>query len=199
MINPDCELLDDGLDRFAANADSLRALVGPRMLNPDGTIQASASGPEVGIWPWIRAVVPGAIAPPAILRFTEPYRLEARVRVAWLTGSCVAGRREDLLTLGPFDEALQMYGEDVDLGLRAEAAGIASYFCPESARCRPPRGRFLEPRLWISRRLADQRGAQLAIGPEAPLRTGRRTTRLVGAAVEHGCETRSEASPGKGE
>jgi len=134
MINPDCELLDHGLDRLAVAARELGALVGPRVLNPDGTIQASASGEEVGFWPWVRALVPGVVAPAAVRRHTEPYRLDHRVQVAWLTGSCVAGRREDLLRLGPFDEGLHMYGEDLDLGLRAAQAGIPSWFCPEYAR-----------------------------------------------------------------
>ena len=55
LLNPDTELLDDGLDRLAAAALERGALVGPRVLNPDGTIQPSASGPEVGAWPWVRA------------------------------------------------------------------------------------------------------------------------------------------------
>ena len=134
MINPDCELLDDGTDRLAAAAAELEALVGPRVLEPDLSIQPSASGPEVGPWPWIRAVLPATIAPRVVVRRTEPYRLEDRSRVAWLTGACVAGRRADLLSLGPFDPALHMYGEDLDLGLRAGAAGIESWLCPELCR-----------------------------------------------------------------
>ena len=63
LLNPDTELLDDGLDRLAAEALELGALVGPRVLNPDGTIQPSASGPEVGAWPWVRALVPAALQP----------------------------------------------------------------------------------------------------------------------------------------
>ncbi len=134
MLNPDCELLDGGLDRLAARARELGALAGPRVLHADRTVQASASGSEVGAWPWVRALVPGAVSPGAIRRHTEPYRLEAETRVSWLTGACVAGTREDLLRLGPFDEGLHMYGEDLDLGLRGAAAGVPSYFCPQTAR-----------------------------------------------------------------
>jgi GT2 family glycosyltransferase len=133
MINPDTELIDSGLDRLAAAALELKGLVGPRVLNPDRSIQPSASGPEVGTWPWIRAVLPGAISPVAIRRYTEPYRLERPVRVTWLTGACIGGPRAELVALGPFDPTLHMYGEDVDLGLRAAAAGLSSYFLPD--RC----------------------------------------------------------------
>jgi N-acetylglucosaminyl-diphospho-decaprenol L-rhamnosyltransferase len=134
LLNPDTLLLDASLDALAATALELNGLVGPRVLNPDNSIQASASGPEVGLWPWVRAVLPGAFTPSSLLRYTEPYRLQRRTRVEWLTGACVAGPREALLSLGPFDPAIHLYGEDLDLGLRAGLAGIPSYFCPETCR-----------------------------------------------------------------
>ena len=112
----------------------LGGLVGPRVLNPDRTVQPSASGPEVGAWPWVRALVPAALQPAAIRARTEPYRLERRLEVSWLTGSCVAGPTDVLARLGPFDPALHMFGEDVDLGLRAAAAGVTSWFDPEACR-----------------------------------------------------------------
>ncbi len=131
MLNPDTELLDDGLDGLAATAGELGALVGPRVVNPDRSIQASASGPEVGPWPWVRALVPAALQPGFALARTEPYRLDRRLRVSWLTGSCVAGPTAVLQRLGPFDPDLHMFGEDVDLGLRAAAIGVDSWFDPQ--------------------------------------------------------------------
>jgi GT2 family glycosyltransferase len=134
LLNPDTELLDDGLDRLATRATERSGLVGPRVLNADRTVQPSASGPEVGIWPWVRALLPGAATPPPLRRFTEPYRLEQPVRVAWLTGACIAGPTDVLSRLGPFDPALHLFGEDVDLGLRAAAAGVPVWFDPTECR-----------------------------------------------------------------
>jgi N-acetylglucosaminyl-diphospho-decaprenol L-rhamnosyltransferase len=134
LLNPDTELLDDGLDRLAAAALELDGLVGPRVLNSDRSVQASASGPEVGPWPWMRAILPGALQPDALLARTEPYRLERRVAVTWLTGACIAGPTAVLRRLGPFDPALHLFGEDVDLGLRADAAGVRSWFDPAACR-----------------------------------------------------------------
>lgn len=130
MLNPDTELLDDSLGALAAASARRAALLGPRVLNRDGTIQPSASGPEVGVWPWVRAIVPGRLQPASLLARTEPYRLEHPVAVSWLTGACVAGPTAVLRRLGPFDPELHMYGEDVDLGLRAAAAGVGSWFDP---------------------------------------------------------------------
>jgi GT2 family glycosyltransferase len=132
LLNPDTELLDSGLDRLAAQARERGVLVGPRVFNPDGSIQPSASGPEVGAWPWVRALLPARLAPRAVRARTEPYRLEWPLRVSWLTGACIAGPTAVLAQLGPFDPELHMFGEDVDLGLRAGAAGIESWFDPTS-------------------------------------------------------------------
>jgi N-acetylglucosaminyl-diphospho-decaprenol L-rhamnosyltransferase len=130
LLNPDTELLDSGLGELARFALEHRALAGPRLLNDDGSPQASASGPPVGIWPWIGAVVPGRVQPGALLARTEAWRLDRPTPVAWLTGACVAGPRAVLRELGPFDPAIEMFGEDLDLCLRAARAGVPSYFHP---------------------------------------------------------------------
>jgi GT2 family glycosyltransferase len=39
-----------------------------------------------------------------------------------------------LLSLGPFDPAIHLCAEDMDLGLRAGRAGIPSFFCPHACR-----------------------------------------------------------------
>jgi N-acetylglucosaminyl-diphospho-decaprenol L-rhamnosyltransferase len=134
MLNPDTELVDASLDELAAFALERQALAGPRLLNPDGSVQPSASGTPVGLWPWIGAIIPGRLQPPPMHRWTEPWRARRTVRVAWLTGACVAAPRDALLALGPFDPAIHMYSEDMDLGLRAARAGIPSYFCPDLCR-----------------------------------------------------------------
>jgi N-acetylglucosaminyl-diphospho-decaprenol L-rhamnosyltransferase len=134
MLNPDTELVDASLDQLAAFALRRRALAGPRLLNPDGSVQPSASGPPVGPWPWIGAIFPGRLQPRPLRDRTEPWRAPHTIHVAWLTGACVAGLREALLALGPFDPAIQLYAEDMDLGLRAARAGIPSYFCPDVCR-----------------------------------------------------------------
>ena len=79
-------------------------------------------------------MVPGAVQPPAMLRHTEPWRLDEETEVAWLTGACVAGSRDVLRALGPFDPSIHLYGEDMDLGLRARSAGVSSLFCPGLCR-----------------------------------------------------------------
>jgi len=134
LLNPDCELVDASLDDLARVALELGALVGPRVLNPDGSWQPSASGCPVGLWPWFQVLVPGRFSPSAIRRRIEPWRLKRRTKVAWLTGACLAAPRSLLEDLGPFDSSIHLYSEDMELGLRAGKRGVASFFCPETAR-----------------------------------------------------------------
>jgi N-acetylglucosaminyl-diphospho-decaprenol L-rhamnosyltransferase len=134
ILNADVELVDDGLTRLTEAALNMNAIVGPRVLNPDGTLQPSASGPPIGIWPWIRAVAPSPVGSEWVLRRTAPWRLEKLTRVAWLTGCALAGPRRVLEELGPFDAAIHLYGEDLDLGVRASNRGVPSYFAPETCR-----------------------------------------------------------------
>lgn len=134
LLNPDTLLVDASLGELVGFALERGALAGPRLLNADGSLQPSASGPPVGAWPWIGAVAPGAIQPAAIKARTEPWRLERTTRVAWLTGACVAATRSVLRSLGPFDSAIRLYAEDMDLGIRAGRAGVQSWFCPEVCR-----------------------------------------------------------------
>lgn len=134
VLNPDIELLDASLGELAAFAMRRGALAGPRLLNTDGSVQPSASGSPVGIWPWIGAVLPGRLQPATLRRRTEPWRLAHTTAVAWLTGACISAPRNVLLALGPFDPAIHLLADDLDLGLRASLAGIPSYFCPDLCR-----------------------------------------------------------------
>lgn len=134
VLNPDTLLLDASLRDLVELALRRCALAGPRVLNPDRSPQPSASGPPVGAWPWIGAVVPGRVQPERLKARTEPWRLESTTPVAWLTGACIAAPRSTLLQLGPFDSAIHLYAEDMDLGLRAARAGVSSYFCPDVCR-----------------------------------------------------------------
>jgi N-acetylglucosaminyl-diphospho-decaprenol L-rhamnosyltransferase len=134
LLNPDTELVDASLSELAAFALERRAIAGPRLLGSDGSPQPSASGPPVGAWPWLGAVWPGRLQPRSLQARTEPWRLDRTAEVAWLAGACAAAPRDVLRSLGPYDPSIHLYGEDMDLGLRASRAGVPSYFCPDVAR-----------------------------------------------------------------
>jgi N-acetylglucosaminyl-diphospho-decaprenol L-rhamnosyltransferase len=169
LLNPDCELLDDSLGRLATIARAHpHALHVPRLLDPDGSIQRSAH-PLPGS---AGALLPALVHPPllpAVLRDrVEPHRAERPRTVGWAIAACLAADTALLRRLGPFDPAVHLFGEDMDLCLRARAGGIPTVLHP-ALRVRHTGGhatrRTGEPHELIARRRREVVGARL--GPRA--------------------------------
>ena len=132
LLNPDTLLLDDGLLRLAAVALDRDALAGPTVVRPSGQREPSAYGEPVGEWAWA-GLLPGPLAPAPLRRHIAPWRLEQETLVTWLSASCLAAPTELLRGLGPFDPAIELYSEDLDLSLRrrerASTAGFSRAAC----------------------------------------------------------------------
>ena len=134
ICNPDIEWHPGALDALLAAAERWPAAgaFGPAILEPDGTVYPSARA-----LPSLRTGVGHALF--ARLwpgnPWTRRYRgaTDGRERVAgWLSGSCLAVRREAFEAIGGFDPGYFMFFEDVDLGLRLGKAGYASVYVPSA-------------------------------------------------------------------
>lgn len=134
LINPDTYLLDGSIVALARVARSSGALLGPRVLNPDGSHQPSASATPGGWETVLSAVLPAGALPAGLAERLEPWRSAVTREVGWLTGACIAGRTDVLTALGPFAPHIHMYSEDLELGLRARTRRVRSCFCPDLAR-----------------------------------------------------------------
>ena len=131
LANPDCELVDGALAALAARATAVDALHAPRLLNADGSVQRSAHPLPGTVGALAGAVVHGPLLPRPLRERLEPYRAERARTVGWATGACLAARTATLRRLGPFDPAIHLFGEDLDLCLRARAAGIRTVLHPD--------------------------------------------------------------------
>jgi N-acetylglucosaminyl-diphospho-decaprenol L-rhamnosyltransferase len=131
LVNPDVELLDDGLARLAALAGRRDALFVPRLLNADGTVQDSAHPPPGGLEGLVPAVLPRPLLPPPLRRRYEPWRSETVREVGWAIAACLAARSDLLRRLGPFDPDAFLFYEDMELCLRARREGIPTILHPE--------------------------------------------------------------------
>jgi len=135
LVNPDVELLDDSLSRLASEA--LRPgrparLLAPLVLRPDGSRQDSVHPRPGSTADLVRSLVP-----PALIRgrpgvWLAPWRATSPHRVGWAVGCALVAPTETLRQLGPFDERIFLYGEDLELGLRAAAAGVETWFWPSA-------------------------------------------------------------------
>jgi GT2 family glycosyltransferase len=133
LLNPDVELLDGGIEWLAALARERDALFVPRLLNADGSVQRSAH-PLPGT---ARALLPALVHPRALPRRerldADPWRADAPRTVGWAIAAALAARTATLRALGPFDPDAFLFYEDLDLCLRARAAGIPTVLRPEVA------------------------------------------------------------------
>jgi N-acetylglucosaminyl-diphospho-decaprenol L-rhamnosyltransferase len=127
VCNPDVELCPGAVTalRAAMEEDPSLGAVGPRLLNPDGSLYPSArTFPD-----FVDAIghgMLGLIAPRN--RFTRRYRLldwdhRNRAKVDWVSGACFMVRRRAWDEVGGFDPGYFMYMEDVDLCWRLRRAG----------------------------------------------------------------------------
>jgi len=140
VMNPDCRLRPGAV---AALEAELRqhpwcALAGPRILNPDGSVQGSARGdPDMltglfGRSAALRRLLPGLPVSKRNVLDEATREGSPSVVVDWLSGACVLARREALAAIGGFDERYFLYWEDADLCRRLRAAGAHVRYVPSA-------------------------------------------------------------------
>ncbi|MDR6904652.1 N-acetylglucosaminyl-diphospho-decaprenol L-rhamnosyltransferase [Agromyces sp. 3263] len=136
IANPDVVFEPGSIDELvaAADADPAVGAVGPRILDPDGSVYPSARNlPSLGAG--VGHAVFGRIWPSN--PWSRSYRVEydnaTRARDAgWLSGACLLVRRAAYDQIGGFDPRFFMYFEDVDLGARLGEAGWRNRYQPSS-------------------------------------------------------------------
>ena len=137
LLNSDAWVVGDGVERLVAFADAHpeAAVLGPRLSNPDGTVQRSARA-EPTVWrlateyAGVRKLAPGsALLNPLYLGGFD----HASVReVDWLSGAALLVRRTAAGEVGLFDESFFMFSEEVDWMTRFRRAGWKVLFYPQA-------------------------------------------------------------------
>lgn len=136
LVNPDVEVLDDSVHALAESAAaSPERLLAPLVLYPDGRRQDTVHPVPASAADLVRALVPGALLRGRAGVWLEPWRSDVPRRVGWAVGCALAARTDTLRRLGPFDEGIFLYGEDMELGLRAARQGVATWFWPAARVC----------------------------------------------------------------
>ena len=141
IINPDCRLVAGAfalLRRELEQGDSY-AIAGPRILNPDGSVQGSARGdPDMftglfGRTTLLRRLMPHLpVSKRNVVSGEAAGNGHGSVTVDWLSGACMLARREALRSVNGFDERYFLYWEDADLCRRLRALGLEVRFVPRA-------------------------------------------------------------------
>ena len=141
IINPDCSLVAGAYASLLHELDRspTHAIVGPRILNPDGSPQGSARGdPDMltglfGRTTFVRRLLPNLEASRRNV-VVDPGGSEApSLAVDWLSGACMLARRDVLAQAKGFDERYFLYWEDADLCRRVRALGYQVRYVPTAA------------------------------------------------------------------
>jgi N-acetylglucosaminyl-diphospho-decaprenol L-rhamnosyltransferase len=133
LVNPDVELPDAGLSRLVAEAAQRDALLAPRLLNSDGSVQDSAHPPPGRLEGLVPALLPRPLLPGPLRRRYEPWRSDRPRSVGWAVAACLVARTDLLRRLGPFDADAFLFYEDMELCLRARRAGVPTLLRPDVA------------------------------------------------------------------
>ena len=139
LLNADAWLVDDALDALVAAADRhpRAAVIAPRLLNTDGTLQRSVRGYPT-LWRlateylYLRKLAPHSRAFNAF--YGAGFDHERERAVEWVMGACLLVRRAAYDEVGPFDERYFLFSEEVDWMRRAADRGWSVVFTP-GARC----------------------------------------------------------------
>jgi GT2 family glycosyltransferase len=132
LVNPDVELVDDSLARLARELHDADRILAPLVLRPDGSRQDSAQVEPGSPAALAIALLPPVLMPRSLRHAACPWTSNEPRSVGWAIGACLAARTKTLKQLGPFDERIFLYAEDLDLCLRAADAGIETWFHPEA-------------------------------------------------------------------
>jgi GT2 family glycosyltransferase len=138
ILNPDCRLIAGAFDCLFEELarSSSHAIVGPRILNPDGSAQGSARGdPDMltglfGRTSSLRRLLPNSAASRRNVVVDASGEGRTSRAVDWLSGACVLARRDVLSSVQGFDERYFLYWEDADLCRRIRALGYQVRYVP---------------------------------------------------------------------
>jgi GT2 family glycosyltransferase len=152
LLNADAWLREHALERLCDFADTRprAAVVGPRLLNPDGTLQRSVRGYPT-VWRlateylFLRKLAPGSSALNAF--YAGGFEHDEVRDVEVVMGACMLLRRDAIDVVGECDEDYFLFSEETDWCFRFREAGFQVVFFP-GAECVHVRGASHSGRLY---------------------------------------------------
>ena len=139
LLNPDTIVMPGAFQALlkAFQKDSKSGLVGPQLLNKDGSIQPSF-GKFTSVWTeaffqfflykWLPAPFPLGIKIHPLQKNAYQHIHE----VDWVSGACMIFRPEIIEQAGMLDEQIFMYGEDMEWCWHIQKAGFKILYFPEA-------------------------------------------------------------------
>lgn len=132
ILNADCILAKDALHQLLsfAESDERIGIVGPMLLNRDGTLQPSGRRAQRLIHIVLSLIGLRGAVEVRLLGKERNYRTPLDVEE--VSGAAMFCRRKALMEAGGMDERFFLYFEDVDLCIRARKLGWRISYCPNA-------------------------------------------------------------------
>jgi N-acetylglucosaminyl-diphospho-decaprenol L-rhamnosyltransferase len=134
LLNSDTLAFPGTLEALSTYLDGhpTAAVIGPRLLNPSGSQQASERAFPTPLdlaldWSHVYGLV---ACTPLRGRFARTRSQDRDRQVEWIVGAALAIRRTAFDVVGGFDQSFFMYFEEVDLCYRLRQAGWDVHFTP---------------------------------------------------------------------
>ena len=137
LLNADAWAVGDAVAKLVAfaNARPAAGLVGPRLRNPDGSLQRSVRGFPT---PWrlateyffLRKLAPRS----GLLNgyYAGGFGHDEPREVEWVMGACMLVRRDAVDAVGPLDESFFLFAEETEWCYRLREGGWRIWFCPDA-------------------------------------------------------------------
>jgi hypothetical protein len=135
LLNSDVRLEPGALRALTRYLDEhpSAAVVGPRLVNPDGSLQRSCfpfpTLPSIFLWENTFGGLLRYVRLPRN-RYLRTWPHDRPQVVPWVLGAAMAIRRDSFDAVGRFEESYFMYWEEVDLCYRLRDAGWEVHFAP---------------------------------------------------------------------
>jgi N-acetylglucosaminyl-diphospho-decaprenol L-rhamnosyltransferase len=137
FLNADAWVLEDAVERLLAFGDAHpeAAVVGPRLFNPDGSLQRSVRGFPT-LWRlateylFLRKLAPRTSALNAF--YAGGFDHDRPHEAEFLMGACMLVRRAAVEEVGELDESFFLFSEETDWHLRFRRAGWKVLFTPHA-------------------------------------------------------------------
>jgi GT2 family glycosyltransferase len=134
ILNPDIAVVPRALEKMVVfmETNPTVGIIGPKLINPDGSVQYSCRRFPGFLTPIYRRTIFGKL--PFGKKAVDHYLMkdfdhQSNKEIDWLFGACLLLRKSVLEKIGLFDERFFMYFEDLDLCRRCWQAGFkVAYF-----------------------------------------------------------------------
>lgn len=137
LLNPDAQIQGDGLPLIVRHMEAHPevGVVGPQLLNSDGTVQSSRRRFPTMATAFLESTVLQEWFPRNCV-LSRYYMLDLpddeEAEVDWVVGACMMVRREAYQEAGPLDEGFFMYSEELDWCYRMKGLGWKVAYFPSA-------------------------------------------------------------------